>query len=84
MMALIQHLRLLAGDGRPGVWRAAGFETQERVFSGQEVRGWMIDWFRTRWSRTVCVCVWGGWGWGGVPPVGIEIHVWQLDLYVCV
>jgi hypothetical protein len=37
-MGLIQRLRALAGDARPGAWRAAGFETQERMWSGQEVR----------------------------------------------
>jgi hypothetical protein len=38
-MGLIQRLRALAADAGPGAWRAAGFETQERVWSGQEVRG---------------------------------------------
>lgn len=39
VMGLIQWLRRHAGGATPGAWRAAGFETQERLWSGQEVRG---------------------------------------------
>jgi hypothetical protein len=38
-MRLIQRLRARAGEAGPGVWRATGFEAQERVWTGQEV-GW--------------------------------------------
>jgi hypothetical protein len=59
-MALIQRLRALAGDAGPGVWRAAGFETQERVWAGREVSGCSGDWDGRAWAGGACWQAAGG------------------------